>query len=298
MTTMTIGSGSALLDALKGCERGEWQHSPLYLWMAENFDIMERSIGGGRVRWGRIADAAYADGLMARHGGPAAPNTVKSTWYRVRKAVRRMLEMREDEAAATQARREAARAKRLQEESDAAARREAHDRALRELEDRQREEKLERSSSVLFPDSGPGPATVGAAAKCVSSDRTVDGGQSSCQPAVKIGEIAKFIVMRKQAPRYGKAALESLPEPYVGPRPDGMPEDLPLEALMPLSASGRTPGGKYDFERMPGLPRRSFFEMDREWALCCLPMIEAIPPKERSPALRAMFCLLEMKIGR
>jgi len=288
MTTMTIGSGNALLDALKGCERGEWQHSPLYLWMAENFDIMEKSIGGGRVRWGRIAEAAHAEGLMARHGGPAAPNTVKSTWYRVRKAVRRMLEMREDEVAATQARREAARAKRLQEESELQKAASARAEAERELAVRQIAERGFPPAPAA-PSIAPVTASTAAGPTHAASEATLQ----DEAPNIVIGQIKRPVKMLEAAPRYGEDRFKPLPPAYVGPRPPGMPDNLPLEALTPLDATGLTPDGRTDFEQIPGLPRMSFFERQSDWARACVPMIEAVPPERRSLMLKGMLLLVK-----
>jgi hypothetical protein len=86
--------------------------------------------------------------------------------------------------------------------------------------------------------------------------------------------------MRTQAPRYGRDRDIPLPPPYVGPRPAGMPEDLPLEALMPLDAPGIwTTRECMTVKQLPGMPRRSFYDNEREWAMDCMAMIKAIPPR-------------------
>ncbi|WP_264816933.1 hypothetical protein, partial [Gluconobacter kondonii] len=113
--------------------------------------------------------------------------------------------------------------------------------------------------------------------------------ETATRPRIKIGQIANHVTMLKQAPRYGADRDKPLPPPYVGPRPDGMPEYLPLDALMPLDATGRQPDGRIDYEALPGLPRRSFFESEREWAKACIPMVEAVPHEDRSIVLKALL---------
>ncbi|GBR20164.1 MULTISPECIES: hypothetical protein [Asaia] len=288
MTTIAITPRSALHDALRGCERGEWQHSALYLWMAENFEVMERSISGGRVRWGRIAEAAHADGLRARHGGPAAVNTVKSTWYRVRKAVRAALEKREAEDAARLSRRDATAAKLAKETADREAASVARAGAERELEIRQIAEQG-------FP---PTPATqssapVSAAAPTMPAPVISETTGQGDAPDLVIGQIKRPVKMLEAAPRYGEDRFKPLPPSYVGPRPAGMPENLPLEALTPLDATGMKPDGQVDIRQMPGLPRMSFFERESDWARACVPMIEAVPLEKRSLVLKGMLLVVK-----
>ncbi|MDL2172512.1 MULTISPECIES: hypothetical protein [Asaia] len=288
MTMIAMTPRSALHDALRRCERGEWQHSALYLWMVENFEMMERSISGGRVRWGRIADAAYADGLRARHGGPAAVNTVKSTWYRVRKAVRAALEKREAEDAARQYRRDATAAKLAQETADREAASVARAGAERELEIRQIAERGFPPTPAA-PSSAPVSAAVPTMPVQVSSETTAQ----DDAPGVVIGQIKRPVKMLEAAPRYGEDRFKPLPPCYVGPRPAGMPENLPLEALTPLDATGLTSDGGTDFEQIPGLPRMSFFERQSDWARACVPMIEAVPREKRSLMLKGMLLLVK-----
>lgn len=287
------GTTGALFAALQDCERGAWAHSPLYRWMVDNYAAMAQAITGKKVRWDRLSAAAIADGLTTRDGREPSGQTLRKTWYRVRKAIAALQEEREKAEAEAEARRAARAVRRAQEAADDAAKRASYEQGLKEMATRHYEELRARSASVLAPGvpaselAVPKPAPPPAVALA-----------SAPTERVRIGEVAKHITMRKQAPRYGTDALEPLPEPYVGPRPAGMPEDLPLEALMPLSASGRQSNGDLDFERMPGLPRRSFFERELEWAECCFSMIRAIPPLERNNALKAMFCAMDMKVNR
>lgn len=285
------GTDGAMFTALLGCQRGTWAHSPLFQWMTNNYEAMTQAITGKKVRWQKMSEAAESAGLTNVNGEPPKPATVRSTWYRVRKAVGAMQRQKEEARNTALAARAAARAASQAQKQDDTEGRETLNRRMAEadadLREKQLQDARDRSRSVLYPETVPQVRTEAAPPE-----------EREAAPALKIGRVAEFVVMRKQAPRYGRDRDIPLPPPYVGPRPAGMPKDLPLEALMPLEASGRTPEGKLDFEQMPGLPRRSFFDRDREWALACLPMIEVIPPRERSKPLKAMFCLLKMKIGR
>ncbi|MFT9450399.1 hypothetical protein [Gluconobacter japonicus] len=285
------GTDGAMFTALLGCQRGTWAHSPLYQWMTNNYEAMSKAITGKKVRWQKMSEAAESAGLMNVNGEPPKPATVRSTWYRVRKAVSAMHSAQEDARNKASAARAVARAASQAHKLDDADGRDTLNRRMAEadadLREKQLQDARDRSRSVLYPETVPQVRTEAAPSE-----------EREAAPAVKIGQVAEFVVMRKQAPRYGRDRDIPLPPPYVGPRPAGMPKDLPLEALMPLEASGRTPEGKLDFEQMPGLPRRSFFERDREWALACLAMLEAIPPRERSGPLKAMFCLMDMKVRR
>lgn len=267
-------------------------------WMELNRASLLDAWNGRRLNWKVLCAWFEEVGLTNARGKPASVGCAKLMWHRIGKTLRDCETLNEAQRQADIAQHEERQAKKAQDEADAEMRRAAHERANHELAERQREEARNRSRSVLLPDFELHQVAGTSVTSGPNTDEPQTPELQPDRPVVRIGEVAKHVVMRKQAPRYGKDALEPLPEPYTGPRPAGMPEDLPLEALMPLTASGRTPEGKYDFERMPGLPRRSFFELDREWALCCLPMIEAIPPRERNGPLRAMFCLLEMKVGR
>ena len=268
------GGGSPLMDALRECQTGAWAHSQLFIWMVDHYETLASVIVGRNVRWARMAEAAAAEGLRTRSGGIAAVNTVKSTWFRVRRAVREQrqkakaaaeraaLEQAEKEAQ-REAMREAARAERARRDAEAAALRKKYDEAQRGAQwAREREQKR----AAEMPSA---PVEKGA--------------------AVRIGQVAPVFKMLEAAPLYGDDARRPPPPPYVGPRPEGMPENLPLEALVSLEASGRKENGDYDFQNMPGLPRRSFFREEYEWARCCLPMIRAIPPLERSTPMKLMF---------
>lgn len=285
------GTDGAMFTALLGCQRGTWAHSLLFQWMTNNYEAMSQAITGKKVRWQKMSEAAESAGLTNVNGEPPKPATVRSTWYRVRKAVGAMQRQKEEARNTALASRAAARAASQAQKQDDAEGQDTLNRRMAEadadLREKQLQDARDRSRSVLYPETVPQVRSEAAPSE-----------EREAAPAVKIGQVAEFVVMRKQAPRYGRDKDIPLPPPYVGPRPKGMPKDLPLEALMPLSASGRDADGNYDFNQMPGLPRLSFFATEREWALACLPMIEAIPPRERSGPLKAMFCLLDMKVRR
>ncbi|MBF0852236.1 MAG: hypothetical protein ABF932_14280 [Gluconobacter potus] len=99
-------TGGSMFAALQGSERGAWAHSPLFRWMAENFEAMSRAVMGKKVRWQKLCEAAAADGLTNRNGQLPKPETLRTTWYRVRKTMRAMQEVQEKaeaEAAAKKA---------------------------------------------------------------------------------------------------------------------------------------------------------------------------------------------------
>lgn len=85
-----------MFTALLGCQRGTWAHSPLYQWMTNNYEAMSKAITGKKVRWQKMSEAAESAGLMNVNGEPPKPATVRSTWYRVRKAVSAMHSAQED----------------------------------------------------------------------------------------------------------------------------------------------------------------------------------------------------------
>ncbi len=103
---METKTGVSMFAALQGSERGTWAHSPLFLWMAENFEAMSNAVVGKKVRWQKLCEAAAADGLTNRNGEVPKPETLRTTWYRVRKTIRAMQEVQEKaeaEAAAKKA---------------------------------------------------------------------------------------------------------------------------------------------------------------------------------------------------
>jgi len=149
--TMTMGgSGSALFAALQDCESGAWAHSPIYRWMVDNYAVMARAITGKNVRWEKLSAAAVSDGLTTRDGRDPSGETLRRTWYRVRKAIAALQEKREQAEAAAEARRAARAAERAQEAAEDARRRKAFEEATRAAEwQRERSARIARESAEI-----------------------------------------------------------------------------------------------------------------------------------------------------
>ena len=277
MTGGVIGAASA--EEMLSLIGGGWERSALFRYLREHHDRIVERQAGERMNWSALCGWFMASGLTNRRGGAPTPSCARKTWYRVRKlvaserqkakeAAERKAQERAEEEVRQEARREAAREElaRKAAENDAARRKyEETQRAAQWAREREQKRAAEMPASAAAADA----ARQGA--------------------AVRIGQVAPVFKMLEAAPLYGDAAKQPPPPPYVGPRPAGMPDNLPLEALVSLEASGRDEKGKIDFRNMPGLPRGSFFREEYEWARCCLSMIRAIPPAERSVPLMAMF---------
>lgn len=259
--------------------------SEVVAWLLKHHDSVVAATKRRTLRWEELAQRLFKDGVRNLRGGAPAGPSLRVTWYRVRKVVaeqrlearaaaeRQALEQAEEEAR-QEARRAAARAERSRIEAEAAAGR-------RKFENTQRAAQWAREREAAQSVTPPASASTG---------RETAGDEKGI--AVRIGEVAPVFKMLKAAPLYGEDARKPPQRPYVGPRPAGMPDNLPLEALVSLEETGRDEAGNLDFQNMPGLPRRSFFESEDQWAQCCLPMIRAIPPNERSMALKLMFSWL------
>ena len=287
---------------------GAWEHSALFRFLREHHDAILERQNGERMNWRALCAYFGQCGLTNVKGEAPSISCARKTWYRVRRSFSLLRARLDAEAAEREAVREQARidalARKQAQAAEKADIRQKMAQAEQEFQARQLAQARRNSPSVLYPQGYETPAPLTqtfapavasvAAAPVVPQDNTTD----DDQPRVRIGEVAHFVQMKTQAPRYGHERDIPLPPPYVGPRPAGMPEDLPLEALMPLDASGRDENGNYDFLQMPGLPRRSFYDNKRIWALDCLPMIEAIPPRERPPALKSMRVWLTMVLGQ
>lgn len=283
MTTAAVLDGDAagyLADCAERLARSE-----VVAWLLKHHDAVVAATKRRTLRWEELAQRLFNDGVRNLRGLPPAGPSLRVTWYRVRKVVkeqrleaRAAAERQAVEQAEEEARREvlkeAAKAEQARKTEEAAATR-------RKYEDAQRAAQWgrEREQARLARSDQPQAATSQSAGPAQA-------------PVVRIGEVAPVFRMLDAAPLYGADARKPLPPPYVGPRPAGMPGNLPLEALVSLDATGRDEQGHIDFKNMPGLPRRSFFENEFQWAQCCLPMIRAIPPLERSMALKEMFSWL------
>ncbi|WP_338332117.1 hypothetical protein [Acetobacter sp. LMG 32666] len=268
-------------------------HSPLFSFLRLHHDSIVAKAAGERMNWEKLCHWFAQAGLTNVHGEAPSKDCARQTWYRVRKTIsavaKKLAAADASKRAALEAQRAEALANKRTLENDRETLRSAMLRADEGVQERRLAASRERSKSVLFPDMR--------ASQTTPKGELIDTPPMVTPPPVTIGQVAAHVTMKKQAPRYGDARNIPLPAPYVGPRPEGMPANLPLEALMPLSATGRRPDGNIDFEQMPGLPRRSFYETDREWALDCMPMLEAIPHGTRTNVIKAMISWMEMKLG-
>jgi hypothetical protein len=272
------------LDEMLSLIGGGWERSALFKFLREHHDRIVERQDGERMDWQSLCAWFAASGLTNKRGDAPTSSCARKTWYRVRQMVARararaaaVVAAREQaqlvEEARREASKEAARAEQAQKVAD-------RDRLRKRYEEGQRaagwarDLEHDRQAMVARASTTPGE-----------------------QPIVRIGQVATVKRMLEAAPRYGDDALKPLPPPYVGPRPQGMPDDLPLEALVSLDASGLKANDDTDFENMPGLPRRSFFKEEFQWAKACMSMIRPIPPRERSLALSAMFNWLRMFPG-
>ncbi|OUI97401.1 hypothetical protein HK15_03165 [Acetobacter orientalis] len=274
-----------------------WFRSAAFLWMKANHDTLAQALGKKRISWERVCDWFAQLGLTDRSGKTPTQRNARETWYTVRKVVAR-----------EKAAQEATRLETLRLEAE----RESEKAAI-QAEIRQRREAKALEKAALRDKMEQVGRDVARRVQAQTETQTIAGVTDHEQPAssdvasqenvpqeqvrVRIGEVARVVRMRTQAPRYGRDRDIPLPPPYVGPRPAGMPEDLPLEALMPLDAPGLDDKGMYDFKQLPGMPRRSFYDNERQWLVDCMAMIKAIPPAERPPALKAMGPWLATRLG-
>lgn len=276
MSAATIGVEGALavLEEASGA-------LSLRTWMERHRAEILRHRDGRRIDWVALCRWFSDVGLVNARGLAPTVRCAKMTWYRVGK----WMEARKERASI-----------RAEEKARDAIRKEAELQALREkmaeadkgAAERQLEARRARAASVLFPDDPlpPQPTAPHAPATASQPDAATDQGAALQS---RLGQVKPTVMMLRQAPRYGKDKEIPLPPPYVGPRPPGMPDNLPLEALMPLDATGRLPDGSFDLEQLPGLPRRSFFETDEAWYRSVYPMLEAIPRQNRSVPAKLLY---------
>jgi len=286
-----VFSGQAAESYLETCARRQTR-SDVVRWLTENFETLLQATGRRALKWSILAEHLARDGLRTQQGRAPTPNGLRVEWYRVKE---RMI--------AANAKAEAERrlcdrsASRTFVPADRSSTGPSDEEILALMAEADNEERLNRERRERIAGyEAQRRTTAESKGNSVQSEAPVEAAQSepapletATRPRVKIGQIANHVTMLKQAPRYGADRDKPLPPPYVGPRPDGMPEYLPLDALMPLDATGRQPDGRIDYEALPGLPRRSFFERDRDWAKACIPMVEAIPHEDRSLILRGLL---------
>lgn len=66
-------------------EQGGDRRPPLYQWMLSNHDDLVSLFDGARLNWGHLTDSFAELGFQNGGGGRLKPETVRQTWYRVRK---------------------------------------------------------------------------------------------------------------------------------------------------------------------------------------------------------------------
>lgn len=269
----------------------------LRVWMEANREELLRAWNGRRLNWQALCAWFKDVGLTNADGQAPTVRCAKMTWYRAGKTLaarkdRTVAEAnapaRDQAACRTVVPTDKAQSGPSDEEILALmAEADTEERLNRERRERIAGYEAQRRAKVAPDQASIQPTALAEVVETTQSQPVPL--ETATRPRVKIGQIAKHVTMLTQAPRYGADKDKPLPPPYVGPRPDGMPEYLPLDALMPLDATGRQPDGRIDYEALPGLPRRSFFERDRDWAKACIPMVEAVPHEDRSLILRGLL---------
>ncbi|MFT8933366.1 MAG: hypothetical protein ABF976_11525 [Acetobacter syzygii] len=292
MSATGIGIEGAL-EALDGAA----SVASVRAWMERHREALLAHQDGRRINWRALCDWFASVGLLNGKGQTPSVRCAQLTWYRVGKWLERRNERAAERAAETlrlEAERESEKAA---IQAEIRQRREAEAAEKAALRDKMEQVGRDVARRVQAQTEAQTIARVGDHEQPASADVASQENVPQQQARVRIGEVARIVRMRTQAPRYGRDRDIPLPPPYVGPRPAGMPEDLPLEALMPLDAPGLDDKGMYDVKQLPGMPRRSFYDNEREWAMDCMAMIKPIPPLERPPALKAMATVLAMKLG-
>ena len=287
-----VFSGQTAGSYLETCARCQTR-SDVVMWLTENFETLLKATGRRALKWSTLAEHLARDGLRTQQGRAPTPNGLRVEWYRVKEritAAKAEADRRLRDGSASPAVVSTERAPTGPSDEEILALMAEADNE--ERLNRERRERIAGYEAQRRPKVAPDQASIQptAPAEVVETAQSQPAPlETATQPRVKIGQIANHVTMLTQAPRYGADRDKPLPPPYVGPRPDGMPEYLPLDALMPLDATGRQPDGRIDYEALPGLPRRSFFESEREWAKACIPMVEAVPHEDRSIVLKALL---------
>ena len=292
MSAASVGIEGAL-EALDGAAGV----ASVRAWMERHREALLAHQDGRRINWRALCAWFASVGLLNGKGEAPTIRCAQLTWYRVGKWLERRNE-RAAERAAEALRLEAEReSEKAAIQAEIRQRREAKALEKAALRDKMEQVGRDVARRVQAQTETQTIARVTDHEQPASSDVASQENVPQEQVRVRIGEVARVVRMRTQAPRYGRDRDIPLPPPYVGPRPAGMPEDLPLDALMPMDAPGVDDKGMYDFKQLPGMPRRSFYDNEREWAMDCMAMIRAIPPAERPRALKSMGPWLAMKLG-
>lgn len=75
----------ALRKLQSAFEEGGDRRPPLYQWMLTNHDELILLFDGARLNWEHITASFVGMGFQNGAGGDLKPETVRQTWYRVRK---------------------------------------------------------------------------------------------------------------------------------------------------------------------------------------------------------------------
>ncbi|MBR0560529.1 hypothetical protein [Neokomagataea anthophila] len=279
-----------------------WSRSSIYRWMVTNYDLLKNATAGGRARWSKLCDAAIEEGLTTFQGTPPKPQTIRSTWYRVRLRMEREAREREEELA-----------ERRRKRDEETARRQALQIKAHEVMEKTRPKEdvslIPPAPDVTYerpahlhnkperpePPRPSAPQTVPEPAPSVQAvtQKPVVPSASATNHIDVLNNAEPPVQMMKQAFLYG-VNIE-IPPPYEGPRPLGMPEYLPFEAITPLNYPVYDENGRINVELLPGFPRRSFFEDDRTWARAFKEMLDVYPPQKRSNVMRCVYSAVQLK---
>jgi hypothetical protein len=76
---------AALLKLQQAFEQGGDRRPPLHQWMSSNHDELVALFDGARLNWVHLTSVFADMGFQNGSGGKLKPETVRQTWYRVRK---------------------------------------------------------------------------------------------------------------------------------------------------------------------------------------------------------------------
>ena len=76
---------AALLKLRQAFEEGGDRRPPLHQWMSSNHDELVTLFDGARLNWVHLTSVFAEMGFQNGSGGKLKPETVRQTWYRVRK---------------------------------------------------------------------------------------------------------------------------------------------------------------------------------------------------------------------
>jgi hypothetical protein len=74
-----------MLKLQQAFEEGGDRRPPLHQWMSSNYDELVALFDGARLNWVHLTASFAEIGFQNGGGGKLRPETVRQTWYRVRK---------------------------------------------------------------------------------------------------------------------------------------------------------------------------------------------------------------------